>query len=118
MRYVIAMVCLFVAAGLTVQAGAIEAKKLVGTWETGKDKDVVKATFTKGGKLHIVHTIDGTEHKMDGTYKVKDDKITVTFEKDGKTETKMGTIEKLTADVLVIQPAEEKGKKMEFKRVK
>src|SRR5262245_29865414 len=117
MRYVIASVCFFVVAGLTI-AGAVDAKKLVGTWESKSEKDVGTATFTKDGKLHVTHTVEGKEHKMDGAYSVKGDKITVTFEKDGKTETKMGTIEKLTADVLVIQPADEKGKKMEFKRVK
>ena len=117
MRYVIATVSLFVAAGLTV-GGAIEAKKLVGVWEMGPPEKGGKVTFTKDGKLHIVHKgKDGAEEKMDGTYKVKDDKITVTFEKDGKTETKMGTIEKLTAEVLVIV-GDGETKKMEFKRVK
>ncbi len=114
MRRVIGVGGVFLALAYAAWAGDIDAKKIVGRWTLQK-KDVAAGAveFTKDGKLHV-RTKDAT---INGAYEVSKDMITLSFEKDGKKETKMGTIEKLTADTLVIQPAEG-GDKVEFRREK
>ncbi len=116
MRQLVAVGCVFLALAFTAMAGDVDGKKVVGKWTMKKGEDTGHVEFTKDGKLHITHSKDGKEIKMDGTYEISKDKITVHFEKDGKKETKMGTIEKLTADTLIIESSE--GEKMEFHRAK
>ena len=117
MRHFVAVGCVFLIAALTVSAGDVEGKKIVGKWRATKGDDTIMAEFTKDGKLSISHSEKGKEVKMSGTYEINKNKIAVTFEKEDMKKTKLGTIEKLTVDTLIIQVDGEKDK-MEFKRVK
>lgn len=117
MRYVVAVGSAFLLAALTVSAGDVEGKMIVGKWKMMKGSDTITAEFTKEGKLTISHLDSGKELKMSGTYEIKKNKIAVTIEKEDKKQTKNGVIEKLTADTLIIQGDGEKDR-MEFKRVK
>lgn len=116
MRHVFAVGCVFLAVALTASAGDVDGKKIVGKWTMKKGEETGTIEFTKDGKLTVSHSKDGKEFKMNGTYEISKNKITVHFDKGGKKDTKMGTIETLTADTLVINP--EEGEKMSFKKAK
>jgi uncharacterized protein (TIGR03066 family) len=117
MRSIIAVGVSFLAFALVAGAGSGEGAKLVGVWDVveGDLPPKGKVEFTKDGKMTMTFKLEDKEITMNGTYKVKKDQITVTFEHDGKTDTKHGTIKKLTATDLVI--VNEKDKEMHFKRV-
>lgn len=112
-------VCVLVLAG---QANAQDdnAKKIVGTWEvtrSGSDLPVgTSLEFTKDGKLHAVIKADGMEIKLDGTYKVEKDKLSVKIKVGDQDIEETATIKKLTDDALEI---EDKDKKVDvFKKKK
>jgi uncharacterized protein (TIGR03066 family) len=97
-----------------------DAKKLVGTWEltkSGGDLPVgATVEFTKDGKLNVAVKADGQEMKFDGTYTLKDDKLTVKLKVGDMSVEETATVKKLTDDALVI---EDKDKKTdEFKKKK
>jgi uncharacterized protein (TIGR03066 family) len=115
----------FALAGLLVlglalvgMAGTDNAKKLVGLWEVTKGEDVPKGTtveFTKDGKLKLHAKVDDKDLNASGTYKVEGNKLTVTVEFGGKSDTHTDTISKLSDDQLILE--NDKGKTTEFKRV-
>ena len=65
----------------TAQAQDDNAKKIVGIWEVAKAGGDLPAgstiEFTKDGKLNAVVKVEGMEVKLDGTYKVEKEKLTV-----------------------------------------
>ena len=97
----------------------IDAKKLIGKWEpTGDDlpkgaKVVIE--FTDKGKVTVEFEFGGKKDKIDGTYKIDGNKLTMTRKLDGKDDTDTGTILKLTDDELEMQ---EEGKKKTDKLVR
>jgi uncharacterized protein (TIGR03066 family) len=106
---------------MVAAAGAGNASKLVGVWEVIKSESIPKgatatAEFTKDGKVKLKFKAGEKEFVVDGTYKVKDDKISTVLSFGGKTREESATIKKLTSDELHI--LDEKGKLDEYKRVK
>ena len=92
---------------------AIDAKKLVGKWEA-KDLPLGQALveFTKDGKMTITFTFGGKTDKVEGTYKLDGNTLSVDF-KDRKDTS---TVTKLTDEELALK--HEKGKEEAFKRLK
>ena len=113
---------LFLGLALIGTAGAPgdNAKKLVGTWEVVKSETGAPPSatveFTKDGKLKLKAKLGDKELVIDGTYKVKGDKLDVTLEFMGKSKSESSTIKKLTEKQLIV--VDEMGKSDEFKRVK
>jgi uncharacterized protein (TIGR03066 family) len=112
-------VVLVVFAG-TAQGQDDNAKKIVGAWEVTKSGGDLPAgtsiEFTKDGKLNAVIKADGMEVKLDGTYKVEKDKLTVKIKLGDQNIEETATIKKLTDDALEI---EDKDKKVDvFKKKK
>jgi uncharacterized protein (TIGR03066 family) len=104
----------------TAQAQDENAKKIVGVWEVAKaggDLPVGSTIeFTKDGKLVAVVKAEGMEVKLDGTYKVEKDKLTVKVKIGDQNLEETATIKKLTDDALEI---EDKDKKVDvFKKKK
>jgi uncharacterized protein (TIGR03066 family) len=91
----------------------VDAKLLIGKWtpEEKKDKQVV-IEFAKGGKLSITA---GEDFKIDGTYKLEGNKLTITMKKGEEEKTKARTIHSLTKEKLV--STGENGKKDTLIRV-
>lgn len=112
-------VCVVAFAG-TAQAQDDNAKKLVGVWvlektESGGLPAGTTVEFTKDNKLKIVAKENDKELKLDGTYKIAKDKLTVEL-KFGDMDIKEElTIKKVTDDALEL----EKDKKVDtFKKKK
>jgi uncharacterized protein (TIGR03066 family) len=92
MRRTIALAILFLAA--TLAHADDKEKLLLGKWEPVKAPEGLKATmeFKKEGKMEINIDFQGKQEKMEGTYSLKEDLLTVTFSKDGKEMTRKGKI--------------------------
>lgn len=111
--------------GLAGTAGAQDKKddnaaKIVGKWEVTKSGSDLPAgstiEFTKDGKMTAVVKADGQELKLDGTYKVEKEKLTVKLKLGDMEMEEAVTIKKLTDDALEV---EDKDKKVDvFKKVK
>jgi uncharacterized protein (TIGR03066 family) len=104
----------------TAQGQDDNAKKIVGVWEITKaGGDLPAGTtieFTKDGKLNANLKVEGMEVKLDGTYKVEKDKLTVKIKVADQNIEETATIKKLTDDALEI---EDKDKKVDvFKKKK
>jgi uncharacterized protein (TIGR03066 family) len=104
--------------GTSVLAAADpDAAKLPGKWQlAGKDLPEgvkVVAEFVKEGKLTVTIDVDGKTEVKSGTYKLAGDKLTVTIEGE---EAKTSTVLKLTDDALEFKNST--GKTMMFSRVK
>jgi uncharacterized protein (TIGR03066 family) len=96
------------------------AKKIVAVWEISKSGgDLPVGTtieFTKDGKLSAVIKMDGGDLKLDGTYKIAKDQLTVNVKIGEQNVEETATIKKLTDDALEI---EDKDKKVDvFKKKK
>lgn len=94
------------------QAQDDNAKKIVGTWivdKAGGDLPVGSSIeFTKDGKLMAVVKAEGMEVKLDGTYSVAKDKLTVKIKIGDQNLEETATIKKLTDDALEIEDKEKK----------
>lgn len=102
------------------QAQDDNAKKIVGKWEVTKSGSDLPAgsviEFTKDGKLNAVIKADGMEVKLDGTFKVEKEKLTVKIKIGDQNIEEVATIKKLTDDALEL---EDKDKKIDvFKKKK
>jgi uncharacterized protein (TIGR03066 family) len=111
--------CIVVGAN-TAQAQDDNAKKIVGIWvveKAGGDLPVGSTIeFTKDGKLLAVVKNDGMDLKLDGTYKVAKDQLTVKVMIGTESVEETVTIKKITDDTLEI---EDKDKKVDvFKKKK
>ncbi|MHB1422735.1 MAG: lipocalin family protein [Gemmataceae bacterium] len=95
---------------------------LLGVWEVTKSEDGTPPTttveFTRDGKVKIATKVGDETLNLDGTYKLEDDKVTVTIKdpKEGEELTDTLTIIKLTEKVLITK--DQKGKTDEFKKKK
>ena len=104
----------------TAQAQDDNAKKIVGKWEVTKSGSDLPAgsviEFTKDGKLNAVIKADGMEVKLDGTFKVDKEKLTVKIKIGDQDIEEIATIKKLTDEALEL---EDKDKKIDvFKKKK
>jgi uncharacterized protein (TIGR03066 family) len=111
--------CLVVLAN-TATAQDDNAKKIVGTWVVEKAGGDLPAgstiEFTKDGKLTAVVKAEGMEIKLEGSYKLDKDQLTVKVTIGTETVEETVTIKKLTDDTLEI---EDKDKKVDvFKKKK
>jgi len=107
---------------LVASAGGGEdnAKKILGKWELAKSSGKgppagTMVHFSKDGKLKIQGMFMDKEFTLEGTYKIKGDKLTVTLNLKGEEKTDSDTIKTLTKDRLVLEDKD--GKVNEFKRV-
>jgi uncharacterized protein (TIGR03066 family) len=104
----------------TAQAQDDNAKKIVGVWEVSKAGGDLPAgstiEFTKDMMLKAVVKVEGMEVKLEGTYKVEKEKLTVKIKLGEQNIEEVATIKKLTDDALEI---EDKDKKVDvFKKKK
>lgn len=102
----------------TAKAQDIDAKKIVGTWLIDKSSgDLPPGTtieFTKDGKLAAVLKVDSQELKIEGTYKIDKDKITVKLKVGDQSVEETATITKLDDKDLEIKDKD--GKVDTFKK--
>src|SRR5262245_530132 len=97
-------------------AGTDTAKKLVGAWKAVDGKEgapEVSVEFTKDGKYILKAKSGDKELKLEGTYKVKGDTLSVALGKDMGT----GKITKLTEKELVIT-SDDDGTPQKYQRLK
>lgn len=114
----VAVLGLVATTGATAGQDKIDGKKLIGKW-TPKDEakaGKMVAEFTKDGKLIISGDLGGKELKIDGTYKLDGNKLTMTLKIGDKEQSETVTITKLTDDVM--EGEDKGGKKEAFTRVK
>src|SRR5262245_66326919 len=78
----------------------IDKNKLIGTWALEKtEKDIkvgIKMEFTKDDKLNVTLTIGGNDIKVNGTYKLKGDKLTVIMKEKRKEKQDYHKVRELT----------------------
>ena len=102
----------------TVKAQDDNAKKIVGTWVLDKSSGDLPVgsvvDFTKDGKLSASVKVDTMEIKIDGTYKVEKDKLTVKLKAGDMDIEETATITKLTDEVLELKDKD--GKVDSFKK--
>jgi len=94
--------------GATSAADKVDAGKLVGKWELTKSSDEsapkgAMVEFTKDNKVTITFDANGKEVKLEGTYKVDGEKLTVKLAlPGGKDNEDTDTIKMLTDEKLVL----------------
>jgi uncharacterized protein (TIGR03066 family) len=98
----------------------IDAKLLVGKWEPesrpdGVDKMVVE--FTKDNKVTLDIEAQGNKQKIEGTYKVDGNKISIKIMREGQEIDQTRKITKLTENELVTKD-EEMNQERKYKKVK
>lgn len=103
----------------SLQDNKIDGKLFVGKWQAeklpeGVDKIVVE--FTKDEKVHLAIEGQGGNHKIDGTYKLKGNKLSIEIEANGEKQTQERTIAKLTETELVTKGDD--GEERKYKKVK
>src|SRR5262249_34994860 len=87
-------------------AGPSEGSKLIGAFELTKMEGQEEAPhwrieFLKDGKLRMTSKKDDAEVKVEGTYALTKDQLTVTVVENGETsDTKTVTVKELTAEAL------------------
>jgi uncharacterized protein (TIGR03066 family) len=118
-----AAVVTLIGAGSAQEKKATNKEKIIGTWDMVKS--VPKAfwkqgtiEFTKDGKFTLAGKVDGKAWKIEGTYEVDDDKLTMR-QKDNIKEVEGHTIKALKEKDMVWE--DKMGDKIataEFKRVK
>jgi uncharacterized protein (TIGR03066 family) len=102
----------------TARAQDDTAKKIVGVWEVTKGTELPDGStleFTKDGKLTAVVKMDGNELKLEGTYRVEKDKLTVKLKIGEQELEETVTVKKLTDTELEV---EDKDKKVEVLKKK
>jgi len=99
-----------VTAGFGTAADDDNAKKIVGKWEVTKAGSDLPAgstvEFTKDGKLAAV--IKGDDTKLEGSYKVEKEKLTVKLKIGDQSIEEVVTITKLTDDAMELKDKDAK----------
>jgi uncharacterized protein (TIGR03066 family) len=107
-----------ITASFATAADDDNAKKIVGKWEVTKSgTDLPTGStveFTKDGKLTAI--VKGDDTKLEGTYKVEKEKLTVKLSVNGQSIEEIVTITKLTDDAL--ETKDKDAKTDVFKKVK
>ncbi len=116
-RFVLTSACFVVAACLAVAADNY-AKKIIGKWDTRTQEQPVGATmeFFKNGKMRIRFGSGAGTVSYSGTYKIEDDKLSMTLNMGGQNKTDTSTIKKLSDRELHLQDAS--GNMNVYKRMK
>jgi uncharacterized protein (TIGR03066 family) len=110
-------VLLVASAGVSAQdKDKFDAKKLVGKWTPADKKENITIEFTKDGKLLLSVDIAGKVEKLDGTYKLDGNKLTIALKFMDKEMKEEVTVSKLTDDEM--ETTDSKGKKETLKKVK
>jgi uncharacterized protein (TIGR03066 family) len=126
---------LLLACGTTVAGQAkIDAKKLVGKWEPVAEKEpgdpkdkkdkkekappgpAMLVEFAANNKMTMTVTDAGKEIKVEGTYKLEADKLSVQMKLRDKEVTETLTVKKLTDDELVTEDSKNKTETLKRKR--
>ncbi|HJZ56189.1 MAG TPA: TIGR03066 family protein [Gemmataceae bacterium] len=96
----------------------IDGKKLVGKWtpKDAKKEAGLVIEFTKDGKLVLTVDIAGKTEKVEGTYKLDGNKLTMAIKFGDKENKETMTVLKLTDDEL--ETEDSNGKKETLLRVK
>ena len=95
----------------------IDGKKLIGKWEpTDKKGGPGVIEFTKDGKLIVSGDLGGKELKIEGTYKLDGNKLTLAMKFMDNDIKETVTLTKLTDEEM--EGEDSKGKKETFKRIK
>ena len=116
MRPLVASVAFVILAGFATAADdKIDAKKLVGKWESVADEKQPKVTveYTADGKVTGRIQLESMELAVAGTYTVEGDKLTQKTKIDGRDLTVIITIKKLNDSELT---GEWDGGKQSFRR--
>jgi len=128
MRLFSVAVAVLLALAFTAQAddkkeekkGKIDKAKLVGTWALEKSEGDIKVSikmeFTKDDKLNVTLGVMGNEIKVNGTYKLEGDKLSVTMKDKDKEKTDTMTVKEVTDKKLTL--ADKSGKSETFERAK
>jgi uncharacterized protein (TIGR03066 family) len=109
-----ACVAAVVLVGSAVADDKVDATKLVGMWELTKSADEnapkgATVEFTKDNKVTIAFNANGKDVKLEGTYKVDGDKLTVKLSlPGGKDNEDTDTIKSLTDEKLVLVDKDKK----------
>ncbi len=105
------------AVGRDAKDAKVDGKLLVGKWTSDeeKKKDKMFIEFTKDGKLAVSVDFGGKELKIDGTYKLDGNKLSVKMSFMGEEKSEVMTVNSLTKNKLVT--TDEKGKKDTLVRV-
>jgi uncharacterized protein (TIGR03066 family) len=102
----------------TARAQDDNEKKIVGTWVLDKSSGDLPVgsvvEFTKDGKLSAMVKIETMEIKIEGTYKVEKDKLSVKLKAGDMNIEETATITKLTDEVLELKDKD--GKVDAFKK--
>jgi uncharacterized protein (TIGR03066 family) len=111
----------FLGAVCSAAAADEQAEKIVGVWRPAKSEDTIE--FTKDGKITVKRTIGGKAAEFQGTYAVKDGKISTTLTFRGETNPQIEkfvfAIKKLTEKELIVEDlsnADRKGKPETYTR--
>jgi uncharacterized protein (TIGR03066 family) len=97
--------------------GKIDEKKLIGKWEPpDAPKDIkIVVEFAAKGKVTVSAEVGGKAEKLEGTYKLDGDKLTLNMKSGEKDRKETVTVTKLTDTELVTK--DDKGKEETLKRV-
>ncbi len=103
----------------SLQDNKIDGKLIVGKWQAektpeGVDKIVVE--FTKDEKVHLAIDAQGSTNKIEGTYKLKGDKLSIEIEANGEKQNQERTLIKLTETELITKGDD--GMERKYKKVK
>ena len=116
-----ASLVVLLSASATLVYAEDKAKDLiVGKWEPVKAPPGAKIVieFTKDGKVLMTGSANQKDIKLEGKYKLTDEKtMQISFEQGGKAKTDTTKIVKLTKDELVTKDENDK-EEQSFKRVK
>lgn len=95
----------------------IDEKKLIGKWEPANAPAAAKVVieFSEKGKVTVSADVGGKAEKLEGTYKLAGDKLSVTMKNEGKERTETMTVTKLTDTELVAK--DDGGKEETLKRI-
>jgi uncharacterized protein (TIGR03066 family) len=119
MRSLIGAVVVLALAGATTAAGQekIDGKKLIGKWEpTDLTGAALIVEFTEKGTVSVSVERGGKSTKVEGTYRLDDNKLTMALKMDGKEQRETITISALTDDEFVGK--DEKGKEERLRKIK
>jgi uncharacterized protein (TIGR03066 family) len=100
----------------------IDAKKLVGKWELVPEKDKkdkavpTLVEFGANAKVSFTIGVAGQEVKVDGTYKLESDKLSVQLKYGDKDIKETLTVKKLTDDELVTEDSKSKTETLKRKK--
>lgn len=89
------------AAGQGKKDDGVDAKKLVGRWESADPAKAVTLEFAEKDKLTVSVTVAGRTDRLDGSYKLDGNKLDLALRVGGEEKKDTVTLSRLTDDELV-----------------